>query len=56
MGQLRLEMLMHRFRVGGAILAFALAICAPAGALGPALTTSLADLNRAVRCPPAFSG
>src|SRR5262245_39498405 len=49
-------MLMHRSRVGGAILAVALAVCAPAGAIGPALATSVADLNRAVRCPPVFSG
>ena len=33
-----------------------LAAAAPAGALGPALATPAADLDRAVRCPLAFSG
>src|SRR5258705_11862434 len=42
--------------IGWAIRGLALAAAAPAGAIGPALTTSVADRDRAVRCPPTFSG
>jgi hypothetical protein len=45
-----------RRTIGWAVLGLVLAAAAPAGAIGPALTTSVADLDRAVRCPPTFSG
>jgi triacylglycerol lipase len=47
---------MRGWTIGGAVLGMALGAAIPAAAIGPALTTSLADLDRAVRCPPAFSG
>jgi triacylglycerol lipase len=39
-----------------ALIGWALFAAAPASATGPTLETPVADLDRAVRCPPAFSG
>src|SRR5262249_42523577 len=42
--------------MGWATLGLALAVAAPAGAIGPELTSDPASRDRAVRCPAAFSG
>jgi triacylglycerol esterase/lipase EstA (alpha/beta hydrolase family) len=47
---------MRGLAIGSAVLGLALATAAPVAAIGPALVTNPADRDRAVRCPPVFTG